>query len=195
MKSNLYTRTGDQGTTSLVDGSRARKDCTRIDAYGEIDELSSTLGLLAAGKQCPDEIRDEVNHIQHILFEIGGYLATPSEGADAVVDGLDGEISKLEGWIDALDERVPKLRSFILPGGCEESGRCHLARTVCRRAERRIISLAKESFVDPKLISYINRLSDYLFIAARYLNFITGVEEIVWKPRQEIGKGSGSEER
>lgn len=184
MKSNLYTRTGDKGTTSLVDGSRASKDSTRIDAYGEIDELSSALGLVASGMKCPEEIRDELQHVQHIMFEIGGYLATPvAEGATPQIDYLPEEISKLEGWIDSLDERVPRLKSFILPGGCDESSRCHLARTVCRRAERRIITLSGESYVDPNVISYINRLSDYLFIAARYLNFITGIEDIAWQPR------------
>ena len=186
MKSNLYTRTGDEGTTSLVDGSRAQKDCARIDAYGEIDELSSALGLVASGKNCPEEIRDEVNHVQHIMFEIGGYLATPvAEGTEPGLPYLGGETEKLEGWIDSLDERVPKLRSFILPGGSDESSRCHLARTVCRRAERRILTLSKESYVDPGVISYINRLSDYLFIAARYLNFLNGVEDIAWHPRQK----------
>lgn len=185
MKSNLYTRTGDKGTTSLVDGSRASKDSTRIDAYGEIDELSSALGLVASGMKCPEEIRDELRHVQHIMFEIGGYLATPvAEGATPRIDYLPEEISKLEGWIDSLDERVPRLKSFILPGGCDESSRCHLARTVCRRAERRIITLSGESYVDPNVESYINRLSDYLFIAARYLNFITGIEDIAWQPRK-----------
>lgn len=185
MKSNLYTRTGDKGTTSLVDGSRASKDSTRIDAYGEIDELSSALGLVSSGMKCPEEIRDELRHVQHIMFEIGGYLATPvAEGSTPQIDYLPEEISKLEGWIDSLDERVPRLKSFILPGGCDESSRCHLARTVCRRAERRIITLSGESYVDPNVISYINRLSDYLFIAARYLNFITGIEDIAWQPRK-----------
>ena len=183
MKSNLYTRTGDGGTTSLVDGSRETKDHPRVEAYGDIDELSSTLGLVAAGKECPEEIREEIHHIQHILFNAGSYLATPVKNdAKPVMENLDEEITMLEGWIDSLDERVPKLRSFILPGGSETGSRCHVARTVCRRAERKIISLSRESYVDPALISYINRLSDYLFIAARYLNFISGVEEILWKP-------------
>ena len=187
MKSNLYTRTGDAGTTSLVDGSRARKDCARIDAYGDIDELSSALGFVASDKACPAEIKDEIQHIQHIMFEVGSYLATPSGSNDSIpaqtLNGISAETVRLEGWIDSLDERTPKLRSFILPGGCDLSSRCHLARTVCRRAERKIIALAAESYVDPEVIGYINRLSDYLFIAARYLNFISGVEDIAWQKR------------
>lgn len=185
MKSNLYTRTGDQGSTSLVDGSRAQKDCTRIDAYGEVDELSSALGLVASSDKCPDEIRDEISHVQHIMFEIGGYLATPvKEGSEPVLPFLKEETARLEGWIDALDERVPRLKSFILPGGSDESSRCHMARTICRRAERRILTLSRESFVDPEVLTYVNRLSDYLFIAARYLNFLNGVEDIAWQPRK-----------
>lgn len=195
MKSKLYTRTGDQGTTSLVDGTRARKNCSRINAYGDVDELSSALGLVASGKNCPEEIRDDINHVQHVMFEIGGYLATPSEAVSKEAGGetvtpsgleyLDEETAKLEGWIDSLDERIPKMRSFILPGGSDESSRCHLARTVCRRAERSIIALSQENYVDPRVVSYINRLSDYLFIAARYLNFISGIEDVAWHPRNK----------
>lgn len=180
MKSKVYTRTGDQGTTSLVDGSRARKNCKRIDAYGDIDELSSSLGFLAACKDCPEEIKDELAHIQHIMFEIGGYLATPDGSSPKA---MEDETVKIEQWIDAIDERLPSLNSFILPGGSELGSRCHLARTICRRAERKIITLSEESAVDPLVISYINRLSDYLFVAARYLNFIKGVEETAWHPR------------
>lgn len=186
MKSNLYTRTGDRGMTSLVDGSRAAKDSKRIESYGEIDELSSVIGMLVSDHSCPEEIRDDLQHVQHLMFEIGGYLATPvREGETPQLEWLDAEIERLEGWIDSLDERTPKIRSFILPGGSEVSGKCHLARTVCRRAERHIIALSRESYVDPKVISYINRLSDYLFIAARYLNFITGIEDIAWRPRSK----------
>lgn len=185
MKSNLYTRTGDTGSTSLVDGSRARKDSARIESYGNIDELSSALGLLASDRNCPEEIKGQVECIQHLMFEIGGYLATPvTGGEEPKLGAIVEETSKLEGWIDSLDERTPKLRSFILPGGSETSCRCHLARTVCRRAERRIITLAAEEYVDPGVISYINRLSDYLFIVARYLNFLQGVEDVAWKPRR-----------
>lgn len=184
MKSNLYTRTGDTGTTSLVDGSRAQKDSVRIEAYGDIDELSSALGLICADSKCPELVRGQIAAIQNIMFEIGGYLATPvADEAHPALHGIEEDTRELEGWIDALDEMTPKIRSFILPGGCEGACRCHLARTVCRRAERKIITLARNSYVDPALISYINRLSDYLFIAARYLNFVSGEEEIIWHSR------------
>lgn len=190
MKSKLYTRTGDAGTTSLADGSRALKSSPRIDAYGDIDELSSYLGFLGSSADCPQEIKDEIKHIQHLLFEIGAYLATPYKtdtSADTVPtnkpEGLDRETVRLEGWIDSLDERTPKIRSFIIPGGTEISSRCHVARTICRRAERRIISLAEIEPVAPEVIEYINRLSDYLFIMARYLNFLDGVEDIAWQKR------------
>lgn len=183
MKSSLYTRTGDDGTTSLVDGSRAEKDSTRVDAYGDVDELSSTLGFLAASADCPDEIKGELREIQHLMFEIGGYLATPPQ-ATKTISGMDEEIAKIEGWIDSLDERTPKIRSFILPGGSDAASRAHMARTVCRRAERKVITLARGNEVDPQVTAYLNRLSDYLFAAARYLNFIGGVEETAWHPRK-----------
>ena len=183
MKSNLYTRTGDTGTTSLVDGSRAAKDHPRVDAYGDIDELSSALGLVASAANCPDEIKEEIRHIQNLMFSVGGYLATPvADGQQPTLASLPEETAKIEGWIDSLDERTPKIRQFVLPGGSELSSRCHLARTICRRAERKIVALGRESFVDPEVARYVNRLSDYLFIAARYLNFISGVEEVVWRP-------------
>lgn len=184
MKSNLYTRTGDDGSTSLLDGSRAGKDHLRVDTYGDIDELSSVLGLATCGADCPDELREEIRHIQNLLFDIGGYLATPvAEGTSPCLGCMAEETEKLEEWVDSLDERTPKLRGFILPGGCEGSSRLHMARTVCRRAERKMTALSRESFVDPEIQKYINRLSDYLFIAARYVNFLSGVEEITWKPR------------
>lgn len=191
MKSNLYTRTGDTGTTSLVDGSRAPKDHPRVDAYGDIDELSSSLGLVASAKRCPSEVRGQILHIQNLLFNVGSYLATPPAQETSSEDTLSSddfhsrmerETAELEGWIDALDEQTPKIRSFVLPGGSEESSRCHVARTVCRRAERKVIALSRDSIVDPAVIQYLNRLSDYLFIASRYLNFISGIPEIIWHP-------------
>lgn len=181
MKSKLYTRTGDDGTTSLVDGSRALKCHPRVEAYGDIDELSSALGLVASSPKCPDEIRGQLRHIQNLLFTVGAYLATPQkeEAGGGVIP--EGESARLEGWIDVLDEQTPPMKNFILPGGNEEASRCHLARTICRRAERKITALSQEAPVDSELEGYINRLSDYLFIAARYLNFIDGIDDIPWK--------------
>ena len=168
-KSGIYTRTGDKGTTSLVGGERVKKNSVRLEAYGTIDELSSQLGVIAADSDCNAEVRGQIQLVQNELFNIGSYLA----------DGA--KLAQMEAWIDALDEQTPKIMAFILPGGSKISAQCHVARVVCRRAERRILDLADESYVDPVVVRYVNRLSDYLFVTARYLNFLLGVEEIVWK--------------
>ncbi len=178
-KSNVYTRTGDQGTTSLTDGSRAPKDSVRLEAYGTLDEFSSFLGEVAASRNTPEELRGQWRVIQNKLFNIGGYLASPPDSGFPAGVG-EKDVETVEGWIDALDEQLPKIRAFILPGGSEDAARAHVARAVCRRTERRIISLNALEPVEPLVIKYINRLSDYLFIAARYLNFINGIEEIIW---------------
>lgn len=183
MKSSLYTRTGDDGTTSLVGGARAKKNCARLEAYGAIDELSSYLGAIASDIRCDSELQGQVRAIQNELFNVGAYLATrPTVGEEQGCASLTPEkMSQLEGWIDALDEQTPKINAFILPGGSELASKAHLARVICRRAERRIIDLADEEYVDPNVKAYINRLSDYLFIAARYINFMRGVNEVVWQ--------------
>ena len=183
-KSNLYTRTGDGGTTSLVGGERVKKNSLRLEAYGTIDELSSNLGMLISDTACVAEVRDELHQVQNELFNIGGYLATAMPaGEERVCTSLVGgeKIQSLEEWIDAIDEQTPKIRAFVLPGGSEAASKAHVCRVVCRRAERRILDLAEAEYVDPAVTRYVNRLSDYLFIAARYLNFIQGVEEIIWK--------------
>jgi cob(I)alamin adenosyltransferase len=181
MKSNLYTRTGDQGTTSLVGGERVKKNSVRLEAYGTIDELSSHLGVVAAHRNCDALVGRHLQKVQNELFNLGSYLATaPVEGTEPKCVSED-TILELESWIDLLDEKTPKIRAFILPGGSPLAAETHVARTVCRRAERRIFELAEEAYVDPALIRYVNRLSDYLFIAARYLNHMQDVEEIVWK--------------
>lgn len=186
-KSLLYTGTGDMGETSLVGGERVAKSGTRLEAYGTVDEFSSFLGIVHASPQCNDEARGQLGEIQNLLFNIGCYLATDSpatgsaEKTDETVFGLtENDIKRLEGWIDALDERTPTIRSFVLPGGSELAAHTHVARTVCRRAERCILRLAAENYVSPLVIRYFNRLSDYLFILARYFNFLLGVDEVVW---------------
>lgn len=183
MKSLLYTRTGDEGSTSLVGGERVPKNSVRLEAYGTIDELSSALGVIASDKGCVDEVRGQIQEVQNELFNIGSYLATRVEsGQEPECASLhNGKIEELEGWIDSLDEQTPKIRAFVLPGGTKLSAETHVARTICRRSERRILDLSDESFVDSAVLKYVNRLSDYLFIAARYFNFIAGVEEVVWK--------------
>lgn len=184
MKSCLYTGTGDGGTTSLVGGERISKVCTRLEAYGTVDEFSSFLGVVLSDSQCPTDLKEQLLEIQNRLFDAGCYLATAvKEGDTPSCNGIGIEaVERLESRIDSLDEETPKIRAFVLPGGCELAAHCHVARTVCRRAERRILELAMEEYVDPILIRWFNRLSDYLFIAARYLNYCNGVDEITWTP-------------
>lgn len=183
MKSSLYTRTGDDGTTSLVGGARAKKNSARLEAYGTIDELNSNLGYIAADIRADSELQGQLKEIQNELFNIGAYLATrPESGTKPACQSLTAsKMNQLEGWIDALDEQTPKINAFVLPGGSELAAKTHVARTICRRAERRILDLAEEEYVDPQVTAYINRLSDYLFIAARYINFMRGVNEVVWR--------------
>ncbi len=190
-KSMLYTRTGDRGTTALVGGSRAPKNSPRVSSYGDIDELNSHIGLLQAQvSRLPDagvEARQLLD-IQHILFEIGSYLATPDRPVSEpplACPGTDAEaIASIEHAIDLLDSQVPPQRTFILPGGSIAAAEAHVARTVCRRAERSILTLADTGArIDPNVLIYINRLSDYLFILARRLNALTSTPDIPWTPK------------
>lgn len=184
-KSNLYTGGGDKGTTSLVGGERIRKDSLRLDAYGTVDEFSSFLGHLASWCDLMPEIAERLAEIQNTLFDVGGYLASRPGGRGLPpVKNLPEMTQRVESWIDSLDADTPSIHAFVLPGGCEGAARAHIARTVCRRAERRIIALAAEEEVDNNVLIYFNRLSDLLFILARYLNFKSGVEEIIWKPNK-----------
>lgn len=181
-KSKLYTRGGDTGMTSLVGGQRIRKNSKRLEAYGTLDEFSSFLGCVSSDDSCPLEIKDFLLEVQNMLFNLGGYLACEVvEGEQPPVWGLRAEdLEDLEKRIDALDSATPAVNAFVLPGGCMISARTHVARSVCRRAERRILDLAECEYVDPLLLSYMNRLSDYLFILARFFNHLKGVEEIKW---------------
>lgn len=181
-KSRLYTGTGDAGTTSLVGGERVKKNSIRLDAYGTLDEFSSFLGCVLSAPDSDRDIKDQLLAIQNMLFNLGGYLASQApEGTTPPAWGLtEAHISKLESWIDNLDEQTPAVNAFVLPGGTPLSASTHVARAVCRRAERRILALAEEAYVDPNLLRYLNRLSDYLFILARYFNFKAGVAEITW---------------
>lgn len=183
-KSNLYTRTGDDGTTGLVGGSRELKTAPRIEAYGTVDELNSWLGLVASQPQLPTEEHDLIIWVQNRLFDIGSYLACPepAPGEKPILGpGVDSEsIDRLESAIDRLDAATPRVHKFVLPGGCQASAMTQVARTVCRRAERRILTLHGVSPVDAFARRFVNRLSDYLFILGRNLNHITGSPEVYW---------------
>lgn len=181
-KSKLYTRTGDSGTTSLVGGTRTKKNCCRLDAYGTVDEFSSFLGVVLSHPDCPVETRNQLLCIQDMLFNIGGYLACEaSRQATAAEWGLNAsDCARIENWIDILDAGTPAVNAFVLPGGTPLAAHTHVARAVCRRAERNILRLADQEPVDPAVTEYFNRLSDYLFILARHFNHLAGVEEITW---------------
>lgn len=182
-KSNIYTRTGDKGMTSLVGGMRVPKNHTRIEAYGTIDELNADIGLLLSLLTDADDAKT-LQFIQHQLFAVGAYLATaPSASVPTPACYLEiGHLSRLEEEIDRIDVDLPPLKGFILPGGSYPAAICHVCRTVCRRTERRILTLeATEGCeIDKKIKQFINRLSDYLFVLARKLNYFAQTNEIYW---------------
>lgn len=187
-KSNVYTGTGDDGTTSLVGGQRVSKTHARLEAYGTADELSSHLGLLQTYLTDAHDV-DVITRIQCHLFSVGGELATESDGEHQIrCVLLPTDVEWLEREIDAADEGLPGWRGFILPGGTRGASVAHVARCVCRRLERRMYSLAEEAPVDALLTQYVNRLSDYLYVLARKINFLQGVEENLWSKLAEIKK-------
>ncbi|WP_303014491.1 cob(I)yrinic acid a,c-diamide adenosyltransferase [uncultured Bacteroides sp.] len=180
-KSLVYTKTGDKGTTSLVGGTRVPKTHVRLEAYGTVDELNSNLGLLNTYLQNEDE-RGFILGIQHKLFVIGSHLATDQEKTRLKSASIisAGDIESIEREIDKLDEQLPELRAFILPGGSRGAAVCHICRTVCRRAERRILALSETTTVSPEVLAFVNRLSDYLFVLSRKINFDEQNNEIFW---------------
>lgn len=181
-KAKIYTRSGDCGTTSLVGGSRVAKHSDRIEAYGTLDELNSLIGLITSHPDLAETDRTFLTAIQSHLFDIGSYLACPPDGKFVLPSGVTPDrLSRLESQIDRLDASLPPINSFILPAGTELSARCHVARTVCRRAERRITALADHCEIAPEVIAYVNRLSDYLFTLARFNNIKNGCAEIFWQ--------------
>lgn len=178
----VYTRTGDNGTTSLVGGIRIRKSDARLEAYGTVDELSANLGLLAA--MLPEgEERSLIIRTQNNLFNVGTHLATDQSQTPLYPSAHlpEGETELLEQAIDQMNARLPEAQGFILPGGCQAAAQSHVCRTVCRRAERRIAALAETATISDEIQQYINRLSDFLFVLAKIINFNTGQEEILWK--------------
>lgn len=173
--SKIYTRTGDDGTTGLGDGSRVDKDCPRVEAYGAVDEANSSIGIVLAFAVVPDEVRRCLTEVQHDLFELGGELCIP--GHEAVRSSY---ITRLERDLDKFGEDLPPLKEFILPGGGQAAAACHLARTIVRRAERRVQYLAKEESVRQEVRTYLNRLSDLLFVIARVLCRAESGQEVLW---------------
>ncbi|HKQ30478.1 MAG TPA: cob(I)yrinic acid a,c-diamide adenosyltransferase [Burkholderiales bacterium] len=174
--SKIYTRTGDDGSTGLGDGTRVAKDSARVEAYGTVDELNSVLGVLLAHGVPPDIVA-HLADVQNELFDLGGELCIPDRRTMTQTP-----IDRLEKQLDRLNEQLSPLKEFILPGGSATAAYCHIARTVCRRAERRVIALARTKNVNPLAIAYLNRLSDYLFVLARHLNKSAGHADILWKP-------------
>ena len=171
----IYTKTGDEGKTGLSDGSRVDKFSNRIEGLGNIDELNSIIGLILT-EELPSQVKENLNKIQHDLFDIGGELSIP----DHIAINED-KILFLEQSIDKINKTLEPLKEFILPGGTRESAYCHLARTVCRRTERILFKLSKTEKINPASLKYINRLSDYLFVLARLLNKFNKIEDILWK--------------
>jgi cob(I)alamin adenosyltransferase len=173
--SKIYTRTGDDGSTGLGDGSRVAKENLRVEAYGTVDETNSALGVILGNPVLPPEIRRALTEIQHDLFDLGGELCIPGH-----IMMKPAHVDRLESELDALNEDLPPLKEFILPGGGPAAAACHLARAICRRAERRCWSLARVESVSADALKYLNRLSDLLFVMARVL--ARGADgEVVWR--------------
>ena len=173
--SKIYTRTGDDGTTGLGDGTRVAKDSARVIAYGTVDEANSAIGVVLA-HTIPEDVREVLTGIQHELFDLGGELCIPGSKA---VD--DTDVKRLERQLDGFNEDLPPLKDFILPGGGPAAAACHLARTVTRRAEREVVTLSHHDAVRPETIRYLNRLSDLLFVIARVLARASNHGEVLWK--------------
>lgn len=176
----IYTRTGDLGQTSLFGGARVAKNDARIESYGTVDELSSFIGVARAAS-LPDEVERVLEQVQRDLFDVGAHLASPGTSRFTGVDA--SRIEELERGIDAMERDLTPLTNFILPGGSLPAANLHVARTVCRRAERLVVALHDETPATHSTIAYLNRLSDYLFVAARYANFRAGVPDVEWKNR------------
>ncbi|MBO5380512.1 MAG: cob(I)yrinic acid a,c-diamide adenosyltransferase [Bacteroides sp.] len=176
----IYTRTGDKGKTSLIGGKRVSKTHQRLEAYGTIDELNAHIGLLLAQLPADESERTTLLQVQNILFVVGAQLATPPEvtGTLTVTPEM---LSTLEEAIDRIEAALPSLKAFVLPCGTQAASQCHVCRTVCRRAERRVLALASRATIPSELTSYLNRLSDYLFVLSRKINNEQGMQEIFWQ--------------
>jgi cob(I)alamin adenosyltransferase len=174
--SKIYTKTGDDGTTGLGDGSRVPKESVRVEAYGTVDELNSVIGVLLAVPQLPQAVVACLSEVQHELFDIGGELCIPGHRLITAA-----QVARLESELDGFNEALPPLKEFILPGGGPAAAACHLARTVARRAERRVWTLARSQPVNAESLRYLNRLSDLLFVLARVLARHERGAEVLWR--------------
>ena len=177
----IVTRTGDDGTTGLGDGSRLPKSAPRVEAIGNVDELNSSLGVLLA-EAVPTEVRACLVDVQHDLFDLGGELAVP--GLRLVTDA---HLARVDAQVETFNEKLPPLKEFILPGGCRAASLAHVARTVCRRAERSVVALSADGSVSPLAQRYLNRLSDLLFVLARVINSAAGVTDVLWQQGRSRG--------
>jgi cob(I)alamin adenosyltransferase len=181
----IYTRTGDDGTTGLTDGSRVRKHCLRVKSYGEIDELNSFLGRAAvvARQESQLDMATKIETLQNELFDIGAELSTPPPTTLPVnLLVQESQVSRLEQWIDEANDPLPPLTSFVLPGGSLLNAELHICRAVCRRAERSIVELSEQEPMRPVVRNYLNRLSDLLFALTRAASHSAGIAEVLWKP-------------
>jgi cob(I)alamin adenosyltransferase len=176
--SKIYTRTGDDGSTGLGDGARVSKESLRVEAYGTVDEANSAVGVVLAVIDLPEPIKRCLTEVQHDLFDLGGELCIP--GSKIITAA---HVARLETELDGFNEALPPLKDFILPGGGPAAAACHVARTVCRRAERRCWSLARVEEVAPDVLKYLNRLSDLLFVVARVLARQSSGGEVIWRRR------------
>ncbi len=176
----IYTRTGDDGSTGLGDGRRVAKECLRVEAFGAVDELNCAIGLMIAAPGVPDDVRSCLAAIQHELFDLGGELSVPGR---TVID--DAMVQGLEVTLDRFNAALPPLKDFILPGGNQGAASCHVARAVCRRAERRTWALARDETVNAASLRYLNRLSDLLFVLARVVARADGGQEVLWSPTRK----------
>lgn len=171
----IATRTGDDGTTGLGDGSRVPKNAARVAAMGDVDELNSTIGVLAA-EPLPEAVAEALVRIQHDLFDLGGELSIPG------FENLKtGSVERLDGWLEQFNAELPRLQEFILPAGTRAAALAHVSRTVCRRAERSVVSLGQAEAIRPLLRHYLNRLSDLLFVMARTINRASGGQDVLWQ--------------
>ncbi len=179
--SKIYTKTGDDGSTGLGDGTRVSKDSARVTAYGTVDEANSAIGLILAC-DIPDDVREILVSVQHHMFDLGGELCIPGHSAI-----FDEDITHLENTLDKFNADLPALKDFILPGGGMAAAHCHLARTITRRAERETVTLSHHDAVRPEAIRYLNRLSDLLFVLARVLARASGHGEVLWNHQRRKG--------